>query len=206
MSIELVMPSNHVILCRPLLLLLSIFPSIKVFSKEWVLRIRWPKYWSFSFSNIRSEKHKIELAPEYRIPYAKNCNPFPPASFVLGGIAIRVLMGKLWEKTWAPKDLLHGLKCPCLHLCFCWHACGCVSIKHWITSQPNVCVSLYGRHVSERWKEDENKHVHWGFSSTSSASSSSNTRAHTPSLKCSVPHFAFQKHRESVSWTDSLTN
>ena len=50
MSIELVMPSNHLILCHPLLLLPSIFPSIGVFSNESVLCIRWPKYWSFSFS------------------------------------------------------------------------------------------------------------------------------------------------------------
>ena len=50
MSIELVMPSNHFILCRPLLLLPSIFPSIRVSSNESVLCIRWPKYWSFSFS------------------------------------------------------------------------------------------------------------------------------------------------------------
>ena len=50
MSIESVMPSNHLILCHPLLLLPSIFPSIRVFSSELALRIRWPKYWSFSFS------------------------------------------------------------------------------------------------------------------------------------------------------------
>ena len=50
MSIELVMPSNHLIFCRPLLLPPSIFPSIRVFSNELVLCIRWPKYWSFSFS------------------------------------------------------------------------------------------------------------------------------------------------------------
>ena len=50
MSIESVMPSNYLILCRPLLLLPSIFPSIRVFSNESVLLIRWPKYWSFSFS------------------------------------------------------------------------------------------------------------------------------------------------------------
>ena len=50
MSIELMMPSNHLILCHPLLLLLSIFPSIRVFSNESALHIRWPKYWSFSFS------------------------------------------------------------------------------------------------------------------------------------------------------------
>ena len=50
MFIESVMPSNHLILCRPLLLLPSIFSSIRVFSNESVLHIRWPKYWSFSFS------------------------------------------------------------------------------------------------------------------------------------------------------------
>ena len=50
MSIELVMLSNHLIFCCPLLFLPSIFPSIKVLSNQWVLHIRWPKYWSFSFS------------------------------------------------------------------------------------------------------------------------------------------------------------
>ena len=57
MSIELVMPSNHLILCRPLLVLPSIFPSIRVFSNEWVLWIRWPKYWSFSFNISPSNEH-----------------------------------------------------------------------------------------------------------------------------------------------------
>ena len=57
MSIESVMPSNHLILCRPLLLLPSIFPSIRVFSNESALPIRWPKYWNFSFS--------ISLSNEY---------------------------------------------------------------------------------------------------------------------------------------------
>ena len=57
MSIELVMPSNHLILCRPLLLLPSIFPSIRVFSNESVLHIRWPKYWSFSFSISPSNEY-----------------------------------------------------------------------------------------------------------------------------------------------------
>ena len=56
-SIESVMPSSHPILCRPLLLLPSIFPSIRVFSNESALRIRWPKYWSFNFS--------ISLSNEY---------------------------------------------------------------------------------------------------------------------------------------------
>ena len=57
MSIELVMPSSHLILCRPLLLPPSIFPSIRVFSNESVLQIRWPKYWSFSFSISPSNEY-----------------------------------------------------------------------------------------------------------------------------------------------------
>ena len=57
MSTELVMPSNHLLFCHPLLLLPPIFPSIRVFSNESVLCIRWPKYWSFSFS--------ISLSNEY---------------------------------------------------------------------------------------------------------------------------------------------
>ena len=59
-SIESVMPSNHFILCRPLLLLPSIFPSIRVFSNESTLCIRWPKYWSFSF-NISSYNEHLGL-------------------------------------------------------------------------------------------------------------------------------------------------
>ena len=57
MSIESVMPSNHLNLCPPLLLLPSIFPSIRVFSSESDLHIRWPKYWSFSFSIISSNEY-----------------------------------------------------------------------------------------------------------------------------------------------------
>ena len=57
MSIKSGMPSNHLILCRPLLLLPSIFPSIRVFSNESVLCIRWLKYWSFSFSTSPSNEH-----------------------------------------------------------------------------------------------------------------------------------------------------
>ena len=58
MSIKSVMPSNHLILCCPLLLLPSIFPSIRVFSNESVLCIRWPKYWSFSFNINPSNEHQ----------------------------------------------------------------------------------------------------------------------------------------------------
>ena len=56
-SIESVMPSSHLILCRPLLLLPSIFPSIRVFSNESTLHMRWPKYWSFSFNISPSNEH-----------------------------------------------------------------------------------------------------------------------------------------------------
>ena len=57
MSIESVMPSNHLILCRPFLLPPAIFPSIRVFSSESALHIRWPKYWSFNFNIIPSNEH-----------------------------------------------------------------------------------------------------------------------------------------------------
>ena len=57
MSIESLMPSNHLIFCHPLLLLPSVFPSIRVFSNESALRIRWPKYWSFSFNISPSNQH-----------------------------------------------------------------------------------------------------------------------------------------------------
>ena len=66
MSIESVMPSSHLILCRPLLLLLPIPPSIRVFSNESTLHMRWPKYWSFSFSNgllLSYKKECIRVSP-----------------------------------------------------------------------------------------------------------------------------------------------
>ena len=62
MSIESVMPSNHLILCRPLVLPPSIFPSSRVLSSESVLRIRWPKYWSFSFSISPSNEYSGQIS------------------------------------------------------------------------------------------------------------------------------------------------
>ena len=62
MSIKSVMPSNHLILCRPLLLLPSIFPSIRVFSNESVLHIRWPEYWSFNFSISPSNEYSVLIS------------------------------------------------------------------------------------------------------------------------------------------------
>ena len=61
-SIESVMPSNHFILCCPLLLPPSIFPSVRVFSSESALRIRWPKYWSFSFSISSSNEYSVLIS------------------------------------------------------------------------------------------------------------------------------------------------
>ena len=61
MSIELVMPSSHLILCRPLLLLPPIFPIIRVFSNESTLHVRWPKYWSFSFSISPSNEQALYI-------------------------------------------------------------------------------------------------------------------------------------------------
>ena len=71
------MPSNHLLLCHPLLVLPSIFPSIRVFSNEWALRLRWPKYWSFSFS--------INPPNEWRFSYCIYITNFYVYSFVFGG-------------------------------------------------------------------------------------------------------------------------
>ena len=72
MSIELVMPSNHLILCHPLRLP-SIFPSIRVFSSEPVLHIRWPKYWSFSFNISPSNEYSRLIS--FRIDWLALCSP-----------------------------------------------------------------------------------------------------------------------------------
>ena len=70
MSIESVMPSNHPILCRPLLLLSSIFPNIRVFSNESPRRMRWPKYWSFSFNMSPSNEHSGLIS--FRMPFLQS--------------------------------------------------------------------------------------------------------------------------------------
>ena len=73
MSIESVMPSNHLILCRLLLLLPSIFPSIGVFSNESALHIKWPKYWSFSFIISPSDEYSGLIT--FRIDWLDRCSP-----------------------------------------------------------------------------------------------------------------------------------
>ena len=79
MSVELAMPSNHHILCRPLLLP-SIFPSIRVFSNESTLRVRWPKYWSFSFSISPSNEHSGLMS--FRMNWL-DCSPRDSRVFAL---------------------------------------------------------------------------------------------------------------------------
>ena len=72
MSIESVIPSNYLILCRPLLLLPSIFPSSRVFSNESVLHVRWPKYWSFSFSFSISPSNEYSGLISFRMDCIRN--------------------------------------------------------------------------------------------------------------------------------------
>ena len=91
MSIELVMPPSHLILCHPLLLLPPIPPSIRVFSNEPALRMRWPKYWSFSFSIIPSNEHPGLI------------------SFRMDWLDLLILKGRLiraWEAPWTKYNKL----------------------------------------------------------------------------------------------------
>ena len=88
MSIESVMPSNQVIFCRPLLLLPSIFPSIRVFSNESVLCIRWPKYWSFSFN--------ISLSNEYSGPISLRMDWLDP-------LAVQGTLSRVFSNTTVQK-------------------------------------------------------------------------------------------------------
>ena len=78
MFIELAMPSNHIILCHPLLLLPSILPSIRVFSNELALHIKWPKYWSFSFSISSSNEYSGLIS--FRIDCPRDTQESSPAS------------------------------------------------------------------------------------------------------------------------------
>ena len=87
MSIKTVMPSNHLILCHPLLLLPSVLPSIRVFSNESVLHIRWPKYWSFSFSISPSNEYSPVLLAQVASNSAKThpnrwCPPLASADLL----------------------------------------------------------------------------------------------------------------------------
>ena len=91
MSIESVMPSSHLNLCRPLLLLLSVFPSIRVFSNESALRIRWPKYWGFSFTSffgVLQEMMGVDHETE-TCSFSKSClTLFDPMDYSTSGFSV----------------------------------------------------------------------------------------------------------------------
>ena len=88
MSIESVMPSNHLILCCPLLLLPSIFPSTRVFSNESALRIGWPKYWSFSFNISHTNEHPGLISMLFTL--SNSCFTVTVATRIVGNFCIIV--------------------------------------------------------------------------------------------------------------------
>ena len=98
MSIKSVMPSNHLILCHPLLLLPSIFPSIRVFSNESILHIRWPKYWGFSFSISPSNEYaglisfRIDWLDLLAVQETQECSPTPQFKSI-NSLALSLLYG-----------------------------------------------------------------------------------------------------------------
>ena len=99
MCIESVMPSNHLILCRPLLLLPPIFPSIRVFSNESALRIRWPKYWSFSFSISPSSEYSGLIS--FRMGWFRICGPCPLPAWFIEGFYCGMLRVHTWSRHWS---------------------------------------------------------------------------------------------------------
>ena len=109
MSIELVMPSNHLILCCPLLLLPSILPSIRVFWNESVLSIKWPKYWGFSFNISPANKYSGQMAlrvdvTNWRSELTINASfwgyPNPTKKAYLASLKSRVLLSHLQNSIW----------------------------------------------------------------------------------------------------------
>ena len=114
MSIQSVMPPNHLILCHPLLLLTSIFPSIRVFSNESVLYIRWPKYWSFSFNISPSNEHPglisfrmdwLDLLAVQGTPKSLLQHHSSKASILLHSAIIRVQLSHSYMTTGKTIDL-----------------------------------------------------------------------------------------------------
>ena len=104
MSIESVMPSDHLILYCPLLLLSSIFPSIRVFSNESVLCIRWPKYWSFSFSISPSNEYSgiiiWKLTPRYPVRLNISLTCILAIIFLLGMYEVNIKLNCWWKDGW----------------------------------------------------------------------------------------------------------
>ena len=106
MSIKLVMPSSHLILCRPLLLLPPILPSIRVFSNESTIHMRWPKYWSFSFSISPSNEHPGLIS--FRIDWL-DLLAFQGSLKKKGKKAFREFLGNPVVRTWYFHCQLHNM-------------------------------------------------------------------------------------------------
>ena len=124
MSIESVMPSNHLILCRPLLLSPSIFANIRVFSNESVLHIRWPEYWSFSFSISPSNEHsglifRMDWLDPLAVQGTQESSPTPQFksinSSVLGFLYSLTL--KSIHDHWKNHSLVLAKECLCFLIC-----------------------------------------------------------------------------------------
>ena len=126
MSIESVMPSNYLILYRPLLLLPSIFPSIRVFSNESVLRIRWPKYWSFSFNISPSNEHPGLIS--FRMDWMDLLAVQGTLKNLLQHHSSKASILRCW--TWEPTSGSHKwISWPCLS--WLWLSNPVSSIKFW---------------------------------------------------------------------------
>ena len=117
MSIELVMPSNHLIFCCPLLLLPLIFPSIRVFSNESVLHIRWPKYWNFSFSISPSNEYSGLIS--FRMDWLAYIRVHFPYLWRKGKLSSNTVVKQLFKQSWIS---LFPLILPLSHFFFlhCW--------------------------------------------------------------------------------------
>ena len=117
MSTEPVMPSNHFILCRPLFLLPSIFPRTRIFSNELALHVRWPKYWSFRFSNRPSNDYsglisfRTDWCLESRMGGFTYFGLSSPAPVPATGQQRPRREEKGWAWIWAPPGALHGPHC-----------------------------------------------------------------------------------------------
>ena len=155
-SIESVMPSNHLILCRPLLILPSFFPSIKVFSNESALCIRWPKYWSFSYNISPSHEHPGLIS--FRMDWL-DLLAFAVMSFVLKPSCWerRRAGGEGANRTW------DGWRASSTQWKWVWVNSG----RWWRTGKPGVLQSMGSQRVRHDWTTELNWTVYLTFSNQS---------------------------------------
>ena len=152
MSIESVMPSNHLILCRPLLLLPSILPSIRVFSNESSLHIRWPKYWSFSFNISPSNEHPGLIC--FRMDWMDLLEVQGTLKSLLQHHIWIYLI--LWISNWVTEQQQSNCYYPCCCCnCCCWVAKLCLTL-----CDPMDC-SMPGFSILYHLPEFAQTYVHW---------------------------------------------